>query len=176
MSTQLRRISWPLGLLLSIIGPLAIASEASGAATHSTHRYAYATNGIEDHMVGRGSEWKLLLNESNLGGKELEMVEVTLPPGTAVPSHMHRSVEVIYVLSGTYDHEVNGKRYRLTPGMVGIVRPGDHVRHLVPKSGPAKLLIIWSPAGEAKRVLRNLKGTPIAPVPEIDSGTQEQSQ
>ena len=54
----------------------------------------------------------------------------------------------------------------LTPGMVGIVRPGDHVRHLVPKSAPAKLLIIWVPAGEAERVLRNAKGTPLDPVPE----------
>jgi hypothetical protein len=42
------------------------------------------------------------------------------------------------------------------------------VRHLVPKSGPpAKLLIIWAPAGEAERVLRNAKGTPVDPLPEV---------
>jgi quercetin dioxygenase-like cupin family protein len=153
----LQRACWPLALLL-LATPL-----ASGADSPS---YTYATNGIKDHIAGgSGSEWKLLLNDSNLGGKEMEMVEVTLAPGTTVASHTHGSLEVIYVLSGTYDHEVNGKRYELTPGMVGIVRPGDHVRHLVPKSGPAKLLIMWVPGGEAARVLRNAKGVDVAPVP-----------
>ncbi len=76
------------------------AADAPGPST-----YAYATDGIRDHIGG---------------------------------SHMHGPVEVIYVLSGTYEHEVNGRRYSLTPGMVGIVRPGDKVRHLVPMSGPAK--------------------------------------
>ena len=74
------------------------------------------------------------------------MVEATLPAGMLSPSHTHRSVEIIYVLSGTCEHEVNGKLYRLTPGMTGIVRPGDHVGHIVPKSGAAKVLIIWAPA------------------------------
>ncbi len=151
------RVCLPLALVL-LIAPL-----ASGDVPAS---YTYATNGIKDHIGGGGgSEWKLLLNESNLGGKELEMVEVTLPAGPTVGSHTHGSLEVIYVLSGTYDHEVNGKRYELTPGMVGIVRPGDHVRHLVPKTGPAKLLILWTPGGEAARVLRQAKGVDVAPVP-----------
>jgi quercetin dioxygenase-like cupin family protein len=148
---------WPL-VLVCLAAPL-----ASGAEPPS---YTYATNGIKDHIAGgAGSEWKLLLNESNLGGKELEMVEVTLAPGTTVGSHTHGSLEIIYVLSGTYDHEVNGKLYELTAGMVGIVRPGDHVRHLVPKAGPAKLLIMWAPGGEAARVLRQAKGVDVAPVP-----------
>src|SRR3984885_9462948 len=156
---------WALGLLLSVAAPVAVADTA-GLASATSQQYAYATNGILDHIAGgSGSEWKLLLNESNLGGKELEMVEVTLAPGTTVGSHTHGSLEVIYVLSGTYDHEVNGKRYELTPGMVGIVRPGDHVRHLVPQSGPAKLLIMWVPGGEAAPVLRNPKGVDVAPVP-----------
>jgi quercetin dioxygenase-like cupin family protein len=156
MRTMLRTC-WPLALLL-LVAPLASGDEPAS--------YTYATNGIKDHIAGgAGSEWKLLLNESNLGGKELEMVEVTLAPGTTVGSHTHGSLEVIYVLSGTYDHEVNGKLYELTPGMVGIVRPGDHVRHLVPKSGPAKLLILWAPGGEAARVLRQAKGVDVAPLP-----------
>jgi quercetin dioxygenase-like cupin family protein len=156
MRTMLRTC-WPLALML-LVAPLASGDEPAS--------YTYATNGIKDHIAGgAGSEWKLLLNESNLGGKELEMVEVTLAPGTTVGSHTHGSLEVIYVLSGTYDHEVNGKLYELTPGMVGIVRPGDHVRHLVPKSGPAKLLILWAPGGEAARVLRQAKGVDVAPLP-----------
>jgi quercetin dioxygenase-like cupin family protein len=159
---------WSLGVLLCVAAPFAVGAEPAAAAADANPHYAYATNGITDHIgAGTAAEWKLLLNESNLGGKELQAVEVTLAPGTIVPSHTHGALEVVYVLSGTYEHEVNGKRYSLTPGMVGIVRPGDHVRHLVPKSGPAKLLIIWVPAGEAERVLRNAKGTAVDPVPEV---------
>jgi quercetin dioxygenase-like cupin family protein len=159
---------WSIGLVLVVTAPFASGAEPAGSASEANQQYTYATNGITDHIGGgSGAEWKLLLNEANLGGKELEMVEVTLAPGTTVQSHTHGALEVVYVLSGTYEHEVNGKRYSLTPGMVGIVRPGDHVRHLVPKSGAAKLLIIWVPAGEAERVLRNAKGTPVAPVPEV---------
>jgi len=164
MRTVLLRACWPLTLGL-ILAPLASGAEPSGAASSAPQPYAYATNGIKDHIPGGGgSEWKLLLNESNLGGKEIEMVEVSLAAGTTVGSHTHGSLEVVYVLSGTYDHEVNGKRYELTPGMVGIVRPGDHVRHLVPKSGPAKLLIMWVPGGEAAKVLRQPKGVDVAPL------------
>jgi quercetin dioxygenase-like cupin family protein len=159
---------WSLGVLFAVIVPFVAGAEPAGSAPDASQQYAYATNGVTDHIGGAsGAEWKLLLNESNLGGKELQMVEVSLAPGTIVRSHTHGALEVVYVLSGTYEHEVNGKRYSLTPGMVGIVRPGDHVRHLVPKSGPAKLLIIWVPAGEAERVLRNAKGVPVDPVPEM---------
>jgi quercetin dioxygenase-like cupin family protein len=130
--------------------------------------YSYATNGVLEHIEGRlGVDWKVVLDESNLGGKELEVVEATFPAGMTVGSHPHRSVEIIYVLSGVYEHEVNGKLYRLKPGMVGIVRPGDTVRHLTPKDSEAKVLILWAPAGEAARVVPKGKGTPPAPVPEV---------
>ncbi len=158
----------PIPVLAVVVTGMAFAGDDPSA--HAN--YAYATDGIKDHIADPfGSEWKLLLDESNLGGKELEMVEVTLAPGTVVPSHMHRSVEIIYVLSGTYEHEVNGKRYHLTRGMVGIVRPGDHVRHLVPESGPAKLLIIWTPAGEAK-ALTQAKGTPVLPLKPVQAASR----
>jgi len=61
-------------------------------------------------------------------------------------------VEILYVLSGVLDHEVNGQSHRLTAGMIGIVRPEDTVRHIVPKDADAKLLVIWTPGGEARRI------------------------
>jgi quercetin dioxygenase-like cupin family protein len=130
--------------------------------------YAYATNGVVDGVVDRfGEKWKLVIDKSNLGGTELEAAELTMPAGMSVGSHGHgSSVEIIYVLSGTYGHEVNGKLYLLKPGMVGIVRPGDKVRHLVPKDGPAKLLIIWTPPGEARKFFPQGKGVAPAPVAE----------
>jgi quercetin dioxygenase-like cupin family protein len=148
---------------------LGIVTSPLGAdpATDSQPTYAYATNGLLDEDVNAaGAKWKLLLDKSNLGGDELEAAELTMAAGTNVRSHTHGAVEVIYVLSGVYGHEVNGKLYLLTPGMIGIVRPGDHVRHLVPKSGPAKVLIIWAPSGEAAKLFASAKGAKPEPVPE----------
>lgn len=173
MRTLIPRWCGPLGLLLALGARCVFGAEASGPAPSAAHPYSYATNGITDHMAGGlGSEWKLLLSEANLGGQELQMVEVTLAPGTTVPSHTHGALEVVYVLSGTYEHEVNGKRYSLTPGMVGIVRTGDHVRHIVPQTGPAKLLIIWVPAGEAQKVLGRAQGTPVPPLAEMPAAAK----
>lgn len=33
-----------------------------------------------------------------------------------------------------------------------MVRPGDTVRHIAPKDGEVKVLVIWAPAGEAKHI------------------------
>lgn len=165
MNLKILRTSGPVALLLLSASPVATSAEASSSVPPAPATYSYATQGIKDDIAGAfGSKWKILLDESNLGGKELAMVELTMVPGTVVPSHMHGSVEIIYVLSGTYEHEVNGKLFRLTPGMVGLVRPGDHVRHLVPKSGPARILIMWAPAGDDVARLRRADGKDVAPL------------
>lgn len=148
-------------LLGAVTTGLAAGDVPSGGAPTPT--YSYATNGIVETHPGKGT-WKFLLDGSNLGGNELQMAELTLPAGITVPSHTHRSLEVIYVLSGTYGHEVNGHYYSLQPGMVGIVRPGDHVRHIVPAGGEARLLIVWAPGGEVP--VDPSKGTPLKPLQE----------
>jgi quercetin dioxygenase-like cupin family protein len=141
------------------------AAQPAGAAAQPS--YTYATNGILDGIRNPGgTTWKLVLNESILGGNELDLAEVTLPSGSATPSHTHAPLEVLYVLSGIYDHEVNGKRYRLSPGMVGIVRPGDQVRHIATNGTDVKLLVIWIPAGNTER-FASAEGTVPAPVPEV---------
>ncbi len=128
-------------------------------------KYAYATSGVVEFQStvapGQVERWRLLLDQSNLGGKELEMVELTLPAGEVVGAHHHGSIEILYVLSGTLGHEVNGEMHMLSPGMVGIVRPEDAVRHVVPKTGDVKLLVIWTPAGEAKKFFEHEKTTPV---------------
>jgi len=158
--SSLRRVV--AGVLFSLgvaMAMAAVAGDVPSPAARASPNYSYATRGLlEDVHGGSGSTWRLLLDESNLGGKELEAAEVTLPAGTVVRSHRHGSVEVIYVLSGTYGHEVNGKLYILKPGMLGIVRPGDSVRHLVPKGSDAKLLILWAPAGEISRLFPHPTG------------------
>ena len=150
----------PLAALLAFAGPVAQQDKAAGAKS-----YSYATPGLVEFQSAVASggveKWKLLLDQSNLGGKELEMVELTLPAGEVVGAHHHGSIEILYVLSGTLGHEVNGEMHMLTPGMVGIVRPEDSVRHVVPKTGDVKLLVLWTPAGEARKFFEHEKTTPI---------------
>ena len=169
MRTSVWRGSGFVGALLSIAVVFTIGRATAGPAAQSGHQYTYATAGVMDHVHVAGIDWKILLNQSNLGGPELEMVETTFPAGMLVPSHTHKAVEIIYVLSGTYEHEVNGELFRLTPGMIGIVRPGDHVRHIVPKSGPARVLIIWAPAGELGRDFRHIHGATIPAVRPVEA-------
>jgi quercetin dioxygenase-like cupin family protein len=84
-----------------------------------------------------------------------------------VAARTHQSLEVIFVLPGTFGHEVNGHYYLLKPGMLGVVRPGDHVRYLVPTERDLEFLI-WAPAGEAKRIIDYGTGTPVKPLPESE--------
>ncbi len=100
-----------------------------------------------------GTTIRMLLDERNLGGAEIEIGEITFAPGTRSGSHPHGSTEIFYVLSGELEHEVNGVTHVLKPGMLGFVRPPDEVNHKVPGDAPVKALVIWAPGGEAGRIL-----------------------
>jgi mannose-6-phosphate isomerase-like protein (cupin superfamily) len=81
------------------------------------------------------------------------MARMTFPPGlNATAGHRHGAVEILYVLEGTMEHVVNGTSYVLTPGMAGVVRPGDDVMHRVRGTTPVRALVIWAPAGELGRI------------------------
>ena len=163
-------LRWTCGLCVLFAATLAISADEGPTAKSSENRYTYATGGVRDQIEGgAGAKWKLLVDESTLGGREMELAEVVIPAGTVVRTHSHGAVEIIYVLAGTYGHEVNGKLYRLQPGMVGIVRPGDKTRHIASKAGETRLLIMWSPPGEAARLLPAGKGTAVPPLTPVES-------
>jgi quercetin dioxygenase-like cupin family protein len=42
-------------------------------------------------------------------GREVVQVRVTIAPGTASPSHTHPGEEIIYVLEGSLEYQVEGK-------------------------------------------------------------------
>lgn len=107
-----------------------------------------------------GTTIRMLLDESNLGGAEIEIGEITFAPGTSSGSHPHGSTEIFYVLSGELVHVVGGERHVLKPGMLGFVRPPDKVDHIVPGDEPVKALVIWAPGGEAARVLGSWEKQP----------------
>jgi quercetin dioxygenase-like cupin family protein len=98
-----------------------------------------------------GTRLRVLVDKGTLGGEEVELGEITFAPNGDSGDHAHGSTEIFYVLEGELEHVVNGKSYRLQPGMVGYVRPPDRVRHKVGPGG-AKALVIWAPGGEGARI------------------------
>ena len=145
---DVRRVDRAPGLT-RLVNPL-----AAGAWNADAQEYQKATRGTRWFESSRSAlTIKMLVEAENLGSSELEIGEITFPAGS-VPrrGHNHTSIEIFYVLSGELEHVVNGESYLLTPGMVGIVRPGDEVIHRIPGNEPVRALVIWVPGGEAARI------------------------
>ncbi|MDE2971465.1 MAG: cupin domain-containing protein [Acidobacteriota bacterium] len=103
-----------------------------------------------------GTELELLLSESNLGGSEIQIGEITWPPGANSGNHPHGATEVFYVLEGELEHVVDGVSEILGPGDLGFVRPPSEVNHITsPDGGPVRALVIWAPGGEGTRIAGN---------------------
>ena len=107
-----------------------------------------------------GTVFRLLLDESNLGTKDIEVGEMVFQPGTESVSHAHGSLEIFYVIEGVLEHIVNGKSHILEPGMVGFVHAGDEVIHKVPEDRPTRTLVIWVPGGESDKIRANWRHEP----------------
>lgn len=132
---------------------------ANAKAEENPADYSYASEGTL--CFGEECGVKILLEAANLGSSEIEIAEITFAAGYEGRGHPHGSTEIFYVLSGTFGHEVNGIPNTLTPGMIGVVKPGDMVRHSVPGEEDAKVLVIWIPGGEIDRIFDRSKATPI---------------
>lgn len=140
-----RRVLRALALSLSLLFG-ATAAQAQAAKDGPTFRSP------------NGSTLKVLLDDSNVG-PEVTVGEMTFPPNTDSGDHKHGAIEMFYVLSGELEHVVNGKSEILKPGMTGWVRPPDTIRH---KTGPAgaKVVVIWVPGDEAKKIEARWKKEP----------------
>ncbi len=152
------------GIILALMLSACILAQPVLAQEGATVEYEKATQGTR-WLESANSDLaiKILVEASNLGGAEVEIGEITFPPGPPPlgEGHLHGSIEIFYVLSGELDHIVNGESHVLTPGMVGIVRPGDRVKHQVNSSTPVKALVIWAPGGEVERLARFFQERPV---------------
>lgn len=123
--------------------------------------FAAGRPGIQPADLGRfvsasGTEIELLLSESNLGGGEVQVGEITWPPGANSGDHPHGATEIFYVLEGELEHVVDGVSRILGPGDLGFVRPPSEVNHITsPDGGPVRALVIWAPGGEGTRIVGN---------------------
>jgi len=81
---------------------------------------------------------------TELPGKEVLMITVEYPPGSADPIHRHNAHAYVYVLEGTIVMQVKGgKEVTLTPGQTFYEGPDDvHiVGRNVSSTKPAKFLV-----------------------------------
>ena len=136
---------------------------ASAAHAPDSTSYRKSSEGTRMLESTSGAQLKILVEGPVLGAKDIEIAEATLPVGLGAgpASHRHGSTEIIYVVSGELDHVVNGEAHRLTPGMIGIVKPTDTVIHRVVGQTPVKVLLIWAPGGEVERLAQTFRQRPI---------------
>ncbi len=144
----MRRISWAVLVLVFGSGFAVGARFAPQDMSLAGHIYESPTSGTRIRM---------LLDEANLGGKEIEIGEITFPAGVNSGEHLHGATEIFYLLSGELEHVVDGKSHVLKPGMLGFVRPPAKVNHVVAGKEPVKALVIWAPGGEGKRIIERWK-------------------
>ena len=139
----------------------ACASVSVGAQDSTAYRRSSTGTRVLENDAGVSI--KVLVEQAVLGGTDVEIAEATMPVGLGAgpATHRHGSTEMIYVISGELDHVVNGEPHRLTPGMVGIVKPADTVIHRVVGQTPVKVLLIWAPGGEVERLAARFRQRPI---------------
>jgi mannose-6-phosphate isomerase-like protein (cupin superfamily) len=149
-------------LTLSLVIVAVCVSSSVGRAQDSA-LYRRSSSGTKILENDAGTVIKVLVDRMVLGDSGVEIAEATLPAGAGAgpASHRHGTTEMIYVISGELDHVVNGTTYRLTPGMVGLVKPSDTVIHRVVGQTPVKLLLIWAPGGEVDRLAQRFRQRPI---------------
>ena len=127
---------------LAISVAVALCVITNGAAQSEKQGVTYRSPG--------GTTLRLMLDESNVG-PGVSVGEMIFPPNSDSGDHQHGALEMFYVVSGEYEHIVNGTSQVLKPGMSGYVKPPDKVRHKTGSAG-AKVVVIWVPGDEAKRI------------------------
>jgi quercetin dioxygenase-like cupin family protein len=137
----LKRIAVLLAAILLVAGSLAAQTPTTAGAAGAARNFV-SPSGVRMHVV---------LDEKDLHGNEVEIVELTFPPNSDSGDHRHAVTETFYVLEGDMEQVVNGTPVKLSKGMSVSIRSTDQVRH---KSGPngAKVLVVWAPGGEIARV------------------------
>jgi quercetin dioxygenase-like cupin family protein len=82
---------------------------------------------------------------ADIAGKEVVMLEVVYPPGSADPAHRHNAHGFIYVLEGSIVMQLRGgKEVTLTPGQTFYEGPDDihAVGRNASNSKPARFLVV----------------------------------
>jgi quercetin dioxygenase-like cupin family protein len=63
-------------------------------------------------------------HDLSIPGREVIQVRVDFDPGHVAPMHTHPGEEIIYVIEGTLEYEIDGKKVTVKAGDVLFVSPG----------------------------------------------------
>ena len=104
--------------------------------------------GRQISLPDRGAIVTLKATGTDTGGN-FSVVESAPDPGApGLPLHRHRrSDEALYVLEGDVTVRVGGRRWSLAAGSFVCIPRGTAHRFWNPGPGPARVLIIFAPAG-----------------------------
>jgi quercetin dioxygenase-like cupin family protein len=94
---------------------------------------------------------KWVMNGEVAPGCEQSFGLVHILPGRTNPLHWHSAAEeLVYILSGECDIELDGQWQRLTPGLTLLIPPG--VRHQLKNNG-------WEPFSYVASFSASMRGT-----------------
>src|SRR5512132_4307479 len=93
-----------------------------------------------------GEEVTLLATGAQTGGT-MTAVEVLVRPGSGPPPHTHVHSELLYVLNGELEVEVDGARQTVNAGELAAVPGGAAHTYRNTSSEPARFLAVLHPAG-----------------------------
>jgi quercetin dioxygenase-like cupin family protein len=80
---------------------------------------------------------ELQRHDLSVPGREMIQVRVEVDPGVALPMHTHPGEEIVYVLEGTWEYQLEGKgMMTLRAGDVAFVPTG--VKHAAKNVGSGK--------------------------------------
>jgi quercetin dioxygenase-like cupin family protein len=80
---------------------------------------------------------ELQRHDLSVPGREMVQVRVEVDPGVALPVHTHPGEEIVYILEGTWEYQIEGKDLMtLKAGDVAFVPPGT--KHSAKNVGSGK--------------------------------------
>ncbi|MEM7291786.1 MAG: cupin domain-containing protein [Pseudomonadota bacterium] len=142
--------------LFATLLPMLVAAHGNGE--HAVQpNTPYTAKSTGTRLLGLGDvQIKMLLDAANAPDSGLEVAELIIPAAYKEgQAHAHGSLEIFYVVEGILGHEVNGTLYKLNPGELGFVKPGDEIKHHVLSEQDVKAVVIWTPGGEASRLVEH---------------------
>lgn len=92
-----------------------------------------------------------IIGQETVGARNVEVVLGIIDPGGQAEPHFHSDIEqVIYLLEGRIEVEMQGEKERMEPGDGVYFPPGE--KHQVDVLGdqPARLLVIYAPPLQSK--------------------------
>jgi quercetin dioxygenase-like cupin family protein len=84
---------------------------------------AYALHAAQAHQAGT-KRTDLQRHDLSAPGREVVQVRVDFDPGYVAPRHTHPGEEIIYVIEGSLEYEIDGKISKVKAGDVLFVPAG----------------------------------------------------